>query len=419
MNRGTRVRLIVFGILTAVGVLYVSGAHLGILDRMLGRSYTVSAELPASGGLYDGSAVTYRGFQVGEVLSVRPGKQGIVAKLRIDDDAQIPLDAPVAVRNLTAIGEQYLDFAPTSGKGPFAPEGHVFKIGADALPLDEGDLLMQLDEFVSTLDTKALNTTLRELKAAFGGTGPALERLVESGTKFIDEASAHQEETSRLLRSGLTVLQTQADEGENIRALARDLNLLTGSLKRVDPDLESLLKTAPKALRQVDRLIDDLGVNMPAFLANLITVEEVVVGYLPGIEQLLVTYPRVVSTGPSGTQADGWGRISLQFDSSVGPCREGYLPPSEWRQPNDLSFAPIPKVRCASGEPFNLRGGNYAPKAQPLPATRPWRGSYDSASGRVYDADGDPLGRMGTPGSLGIFGEDSWKWLVMSPVTDP
>lgn len=419
MTRGIKVRLIVFAILSAVGILYVSGSYLGVVDRILGRNYTVHAHLPGSGGLYVGSAVTYRGYQIGEVLAVQPRADGINVDMRIDDEARIPTDAPLRVRNLTAIGEQYVDFAPRADIGPYAQDGHTFEVGREALPLDEADLLTQLDSFVSTVDTKALNTTVRELGRAFEGTGRPLQQLIDGGTRFMDEAVAHQEDTARLLRDGLTVLRTQREQGDNILALSRDLRLLTDSLRRADPDLQSVLKQSPRALRQVDALIADLGATMPAFLANLISVNEVVVGYLPGVEQLLVTYPRVISTGPSGTQADGWGRISMQNDNSIGPCREGYLPPEQWRQPNDLSFAETPDVRCASGSPFNQRGANYAPKAQPLPKAKAWRGSYDTSSGRVYAEDGTMLGRMSTPGDLGIFGEDSWKWLVMSPVLDP
>lgn len=419
MTRGIKVRLVVFAIVSALGILYVAGSHLGMVDRILGRNYVVHAEMAGSGGLYVGSAVTYRGVQVGEVLDVRPTSDGISVDMRIEGDARIPADSEARVRNLTAIGEQYLDFRPASDEGPYAEEGHTFVIGKDALPLDEGDLLVQLDEFVDAVDAKALGATLKELKAAFEGNGRRLQQLIDGGSQFMDEAVAHQEDTARLLRHGLTVLRTQQDQGDNIVALARDLRLLTGSLKRVNPELKTLLKDGPKALRQVDALVDDLGATMPAFLGNLVTVQEVVVGHLPGIEQLLVTYPRVISTGPSGTQADGWGRISLQYDTSVPPCREGYLPPSQWRQPNDLRFAEVPDVRCASGPPYNMRGGNYAPKPQALPPPKAWRGSYDARSGRVYAEDGTSVGRMSSPGDLGIFGEDSWKWLVMSPVTAP
>lgn len=419
MTRGVKVRLVVFAVVSALGILYVAGSHLGMVDRILGRDYTVHADMTGSGGLYVGSAVTYRGHQVGEVLDVTPTATGISVDMRIDGDARIPLDSRIRVRNLTAVGEQYLDFAPKSEAGPFAEEGHTFSVGREALPLDEGDLLVQLDEFVGAVDATALAAVLKELRAAFEGNGRRLQQIIDGGSRFMDEAVAHQEETARLLRSGLTVLRTQQQQGDNIVALSRDLRLLTGSLERVDPSLETLLEDSPKALRQVDALVKDLGATMPAFLANLITVQEVVVGHLPGIEQLLVTYPRVISTGPSGTQADGWGRISLQQDTSVAPCREGYLPPGEWRRPDDLRFAPVPDVRCASGPPYNMRGGNYAPPPQPLPRPKAWRGSYDSGNGRVFAEDGTTVGRMSSPGDLGIFGEESWKWLVMSPVLDP
>lgn len=419
MSRGVRIRLIIFGILSALGILYVSGSYLGVVDRILGRNYTVHAVLPTSGGLYVGSAVTYRGFQIGDVVAVKPTSDGITVDLRLHDDTKLPVDATMRVRNLTAIGEQYLDFAPKSEAGPYAQEGHVFKAGKEAIPLDEGDLLTQLGGFVDSVDTKALNTTLHELRTAFDGNGRPLQRLIDGGTQFMDEAIAHQEDTSRLLRDGLKVLKTQQAQGDNIVALSRDLRLLTDSLRTVDPDLRTLLKKGPGTLRQVDRLVDDLGATMPSFLANLVTVQEVVVAHLPGIEQLLVTYPLVISTGPSGTMADGWGRISIQTDMSVGPCQKGYLPPAQWRPPSDLTGRPTPDVKCASGAPFNQRGANYAPPAQQLPQAKAWRGSYDASSGRVYASDGSALGRMSSPGDLGIFGEDSWKWLVMSPVLDP
>src|SRR5690606_4611693 len=61
MTRGVRTRLVLFVILSAVGIVYVTGNYLGLVDRVLGRGFTVHATLPDSGGLYEGSSVTYRG----------------------------------------------------------------------------------------------------------------------------------------------------------------------------------------------------------------------------------------------------------------------------------------------------------------------------------------------------------------------
>ncbi len=57
MRRGIKVRLLAFVVLSAVGLLYVGGSYLGVVDRILGRGYTVHVLLPQSGGLFEGCEV--------------------------------------------------------------------------------------------------------------------------------------------------------------------------------------------------------------------------------------------------------------------------------------------------------------------------------------------------------------------------
>jgi len=418
MTSGIRRRLIAFLILSAVGIVYVSATYLGLVDKVLGRGYTLHADLPGSGGLYVGSAVTYRGVEVGEVSRVVPTADGVAIDLAMKNDAKIPRDAPFFVHNLTAVGEQYLDFEPASDRGPYAGDGDSFHGTAAALPVDEGDLLVQLDRFVSSVDKKDLQIVVRELGDAFRNTGHPLETLLDSGTKFIDEASAHEDDTVRLLDTGLVVLHTQQQQGENIRTLAHQLNLLTGALRASDGNLRTVLQASPGALKEVDTLLTQLAPTMPILLGNLVTADSLVVSHLAGVEQLLVTFPRVVSSGFTGTPTDGWGRISLQFADSPPPCTDGYMPSSEWRRGDEVDDTAIYPARCLSGPPYNMRGSKYAPGAQKLPPPRSYRGSYDPTTGRVYGATtstGKPV-RYADPGDLSIFGEDSWKWLVIGPV---
>jgi len=417
VTAGVRRRLIAFLVLSAVGIVYVSASYLGFVDKVLGRGYTLHADLPESGGLFEGSAVTYRGVQVGEVSRLDPTTDGISLDLAMQEGAKIPLGAPFFVHNLTAVGEQYLDFEPASDDGPYAGDGDRFHGTAASLPVDEGDLLVQLDKFVNSVDKKNLQIVVRELGDAFRDTAHPLETLLDSGTKFVDEAAAHEQDTVALLNSGLTVLRTQQQQGENIRSLARDLHRLTGALRAADGDLDTVLQGSPAALKEVHGLLQDLEPTMPVLLGNLVTADSVVVSHLAGLEQLLVTFPRVVSTGFTGTPKDGWGRISLQFADTPGPCTEGYMPASEWRRSDQVNDTAIYPARCASGPPYNMRGSRYAPGAQPLPPPINWRGSYDPATGRVYGAStrsGKPV-RVAEQGDLSIFGGDSWKWLVIGP----
>ncbi len=118
MTRGVRIRLVIFVVLSAIGIVYMAGSYLGLVDRVLGRGLTVHATLPTSGGLFEGSEVTYRGVKIGRVDRMSTTRDGVKLDLALKDGTELPLDSPMFVHNLTAIGEQYLDFEPPDDEGP-------------------------------------------------------------------------------------------------------------------------------------------------------------------------------------------------------------------------------------------------------------------------------------------------------------
>lgn len=420
MTRGVKVRIMAFLVLSAVGIVYISGSYLGLVDRVLGRGFTMHATLPSSGGLFEGSEVTYRGVKIGEVRTMHVSKEGVLLDLAMNDKTELPLDSAVFVHNLSAVGEQYLDFEPQSDSGPYAGPGDTIEGDEGSLPVDEADLLVELDQFVGSVDKESLQVVVKELGLFFNDTGVPLQKLIDNGGKFIDEAADHEDETVSLLQNGLTVLRTQRDQGENIKSFSRDLNLITRTLRRSDGDLRGTLQGTPGAAREIQALLEDLRPTLPLLLGNAVSINQVVVSHLPGLEQLLVTFPRVISSGFTGTPAKGGGRVNLQFANKVQPCTEGYKPNNRWRPASDLSDAPIFPAECASGPPYNMRGSKYAPGGprNPGSAGRVYRTSYDPVTGLVegaVDAHGDPV-RFLDQGNLSIMGSDAWKWLLVGPV---
>lgn len=422
MTRGVKFRIVLFLVLSAVGIVYVTASYLGFVDRVLGRGVSVHATLPTSGGLFEGSEVTYRGVKIGKVSAMHATRQGVTLDLALHDGTRLPLDSPMYVHNLSAVGEQYLDFEPPDDKGPYAGNGDTIKGSASSLPVDEADLLVELNKFVSSVDKKNLRSVVRELGAMFHDTGGPLERLIDDGGAFVHQASTHEGETISLLDNGLTVLRTQRHEGENIRSFSRNLRLLTDSLRKSDGDLRTVLQGTPGTAREVKALLDDLEPTLPVLLGNAVSINQVVVSHLAGLEQLLVTYPRTISSGFTGTPPDGYGRVNLQFSNKVQPCTQGYMPRSQWRRGDQLTDTPIYPARCLSGAPYNMRGGKYAPGGSGNPSPgRAYRASYDPSTGIVYgatDKNGNAV-RFRDQGNLSILGGDSWKWLLVGPVANP
>ncbi len=420
MTGAVRRRIVAFIILSAVGVVYVASAYLGIVDAVLGRGFKVEAQLPRSGGLYIGSEVDYRGVQIGKVTDMTATRDGVTLELSLEEGTELPLGSPMFVHNLSAVGEQYLDFEPREDSGAYARDGDVFVNGPSALPVDEADLLIELDSFVNSVDQKSLQVLIRELGRMFVDTGRPLQQLLDDGGAFIDEAAAHSADTIRLLDTARTVLATQRDEGENLRSFSEDLADLTDALRASDDDLRTVLDKTPATAREVTQLMKDLEPTLPILLNDLITVNQVIVSHLPGVEQLLVTYPRVIAGGFTGSPPDGYGHVNLQFDYSVPPCTDGYKPRDEWRRGDQLKDAPIFPAECKSGAPFVQRGTPNVPGTanNPSPA-RHYSATYDPQSGLVEGAVGTKgrRVRMVPPADLSILGEDSWKWLIVGPVT--
>lgn len=413
-----KARLVAFVVLSAVGIVYITASYLGLVDQVLGRGLSVHATLPTSGGLYEGSQVSYRGVKIGEVAEMTATAEGVTLDLDLEEGTKLPVDAPMFVHNLSAVGEQYLDFEPATDDGPYAEEGDVLRGSAESLPVDEADLLVELDSFVSSVDEENLQVVVKELGDLFEETGIPLQRLLDNGSRFVDEAAAHTDETIALLDEGLTVLRAQQDNGENIRSFSRDLRLITQTLRESDGDLRTVLGETPGAARELNRLLEDLEPTIPVLLGNAISVQQVVVSHLRGVEQLLVTFPRVIAGGFTGTTPDGYGHVNLQFDQTPAPCTQGYLPPSQWRQGNELTDGPIFPARCTEPN-TNFRGFNYSPGTPNNP--NPGRaavGSFDPRTGRsddLVDDQGQPV-TFGNP-NVSILGDDSWKWLLVGPVT--
>ena len=242
MTRAVKIRLLAFLVLSAVGIVYVAGSYLGIVDRVLGRGLTVHATLPASGGLFVGSEVTYRGVKVGKVSDMDVIPSGVRLDLALEEGTRIPKSSSIFVHNLSAVGEQYLDFEPASEAGPYAADGDTLRGSEASLPESTDHLITSMDTLVSSLNRDELATAVSERGPMFRGTAAPLARRVDAGPRFVGAAKASQQQTIDLLGTGETVLATQQANADNIRVFARDLAAFTAGLKGSDAELRTVLQ---------------------------------------------------------------------------------------------------------------------------------------------------------------------------------
>lgn len=410
MSRGIRVRLALFAALSAIGIVYVAASYLGVVNTILGRNKTVYIDLPNSGGAYVGSEVDYRGVKVGKVSGMDLTPTGVSLRLTLDDNANIPKASEFTVSNLTAIGEQYINFTPENSDGPYAGNGFHFKGTVQDLPESTDDLLLKLNGFVNSVDPKDLNTAVTELGAMFKNNSQALGTIIDQGSKFLKVAQEHQASTIQLLNSGGGVLDTQIAHENDLKTFTAGLSTLAAALKNSDGNLRTIINTG--ALKEADGLVNDLRSTLPAFLNSLVPVTQVIHDRTRALEQTLVVFPLVVSSGFTGTPGDGYGHLNMQFDYAMDPCSgAGYLP-HPWPNANNLSDLPLYPARCNNpkaqpgyhgSDGILQRGSNMVPPVGSSGAAYRPESQTKSPKGASSSASTDPQSVMGGTAWVGMM----------------
>lgn len=415
----------VFALITMLGVSFV-GARYARLNRLFySTSYTVVAHFRDSGGMYAGGLVSYRGVSVGDVQKLVLTRDGVDAYLDIDKswDGKIPADTLAVVGNRSAVGEQYVDLQPRTDSAPFLHDGSQIAMADTRTPLPTQKLLGDISTTVESVHRGSLRTTVRELGKAFAGTGPDLQRIIDTGTSFIDAANRNFDVTTALLHDGNTVLRGQVASADAIRSFARDLRLFSGTLAGHDRDLRRVIDNGAVTATDLRQFLQDNQVDLGDLINNLVTTGQIVVQHLPGLRQVLVLYPYVVEGGftvVSKSPETGLydAHFGLVLTNNPPVCHNGYQS-TDTRPPQDGSNRPM-NVDAHCAEPASQsdpRGAQHAPDNRPGAAYRPVA-SYDPTTQRVHWGSRIP-GGLEDPGSPApaTLGEETWKWLYLQPLT--
>ncbi|MBW0090839.1 MCE family protein [Pseudonocardia sp. KRD-184] len=368
ITRATKVQLVAFLLLTVLGVGYTGFRYAGFGDVFGTTTYPVTMQLADSGGIFTGADVTYRGVSVGRVGPLTLTPQGVDVQLDLQRSAPaIPLDVDAAVRNLSAIGEQYVDLQPASDGGPSLEDGSVVPVDRTSIPVPVEDLVVGVDDLARSVPLESLRTVVSELGTAFEGTAGPLQKILATTDAFSEDAVEALPQTLDLLRDGRTVLTTQNETAGSFQNFSADLALLAEQLRTSDPDLRRLLETAPEASEQITGLLRESGPGLSVLLSDLLTVARVAEPRQEALRQLLVTYPAFASVAYTVAPGDGTAHLGLVvnvFDPF--PCTRGYEGTVR-RSGTDIADTPANQdAYCAEppGSPISVRGAQNAPRAE-------------------------------------------------------
>ncbi|MCX2932925.1 MlaD family protein [Mycobacterium sp. CVI_P3] len=369
LTRFIRTQLIIFTIASVIGISVMVVTYLQVGTLLgIGRM-TVTLELPRTGGLYQFSNVTYRGVQLGKVTEVRPTRTGAVATLSLATNPKVPADLEARVQSVSAVGEQYVDLVPHTDSGPYLQDGSVIPVNKATVPQAIGPMLDQVNTLLKSIPKDRVGALLDNAYKGLNGTGDDLATLTDSASRLAADFSGTADQARTLLDDSRPLLDGQLASVDAIRTWAHSLAGITDQLNTNDPQWRGILANGPGAADEASALLNQVKPTLPVLLASLTTVGQVAVTYHAGIEQLLVLLPPYIGSvqavgsplnNPTGMTL---GDFTLTMNDPPA-CTVGFLPPSQWRSPEDLSDIDTPNglyCKLPQDSPIAVRGARNYP----------------------------------------------------------
>lgn len=183
--------------------------------------YSLSGTFPRAGeGLHAGSAVVFRGVQVGRVSTVSLYQNEAKVNVLIEPSFKVPAASTATIQPVNLFGAEQVSISSPQGNsdaGPYLSPGANF---AHARSSDElGDLFAAATPLLNQINTNDLSTVLGELAQASQGEGPKIAAGIDAGTQLAGLLD-------RTLNAQILALDSFARFTNAIAPAAGDLNNL-------------------------------------------------------------------------------------------------------------------------------------------------------------------------------------------------
>jgi phospholipid/cholesterol/gamma-HCH transport system substrate-binding protein len=412
LTRRIIIQLVIFAVISVTAGTTMVFNFIGLPNLLFGVGhYRITVELPEAAGLYKSGNVTYRGTEVGRVESVRLSGTGVVAELSMNSGIDIPSNVTAAVHSVSAVGEQYVALIPVGGNATALKQGDVIPRDRTTVPPDINTLLDSANRGLLAIPRDNLKTVVDESYTAFAGLGPDIARFVKGSTALAIDADANLGFLTNDADHIAPVLDTQTDTANSVQGWASHLANVTAQLKSKDAALQGILVNGPAAAGQARDLVDRLKPTLPVLLANLSSIEPVLITYRADLEQLLVLLPQGTAQQQAIGVANRYTKQSyrgayLSFNLNLNvppPCTTGFLPAQQWRPGTAVDSPDRPAgdlyCRVPQDSPFNVRGARNLP-CETRPGKRaPTVAMCESDENYVplndgYNWKGDPNGTL-------------------------
>ncbi|HLX88122.1 MAG TPA: MCE family protein [Acidimicrobiales bacterium] len=250
------VRLLAVVVAAAVAVAGVT-VIVKAADGAFTGQYALSGFFPASGeGLHTGSAVTYRGVQVGRVTTVALQNGRAHIAMAVNPDFSVPADATATIRPINVFGADDVVFDFPAGDHS-ATLAHGATLAHTAVSPELGDLFAAADPLLARIDAPDLSTVVSNLAQASDGEGPTIAASIDEGVKLADLLD-------RTLPAQLSALDSFSGFASALAPTAQSLNAIAAASNQGLPAFNA----AAGSYRKLLSALTPFAENLAQFLAT-------------------------------------------------------------------------------------------------------------------------------------------------------
>jgi phospholipid/cholesterol/gamma-HCH transport system substrate-binding protein len=267
--------------------------------------YQLQGTFPRAGeGLNPGSAVVFRGVQVGRVSTISLDDNQARVAVLIQPSFKVPATATATIEPVNLFGAEQVAISTPHGNadaGPYLSPGGSF---AHAQSSDElGDLFAAATPLLNAVNDNNLATVLGELSQASQGEGPKIAASISAGTQLAGLLDRTLNAQILALDSFAKFAQATAPAAADFNNLNDEINAGLPAFNAEEADYEHLLNTLIPFSNRLASLLSTYHPDIATILASGDNVSRVLLAQQDEIGQVVngaYHYFQKIAEGASG-----------------------------------------------------------------------------------------------------------------------
>lgn len=400
-----RLLRIVVSLVVLFGLVFGTVTLVRLANGDYAGDYKLSGTFPSAGeGLDPGSAVVFRGIQVGRVSTISLDQNQAQVTVLIEPSFKVPATATATIEPINLFGAEQVSISTPGGNseaGPYLGPGTSF---AHARSSDElGDLFAAATPLLNKINTTNLSTVLSNLAQASQGEGPKIAASISAGTQLAGLLD-------RTVNAQILALQSFAKFTQAVAPAAGDLNNLNAQINAGLPafnaeetDYENLLNTLIPFSNRLAALLSTYHPDIATILESGDNVSRVLLAQQDEIGQVVngaYHYFQKIAEGASGLQKLPDGSTYAYFNTFILFSDVNSLVCNLIAPPTGgMSYLqPIQQALAGSGSAFNcsselatfnsLQSSATPAASTPAPSASATSGASSAASAAANQAYG-------------------------------